>query len=314
MLDNKNKILGLCLLSSLFTAAQADVLVILPESGPMARAASSIKQGFNSAYQSSDYKVPIKFVDSNQKQIAAILKQQVNKKTQLVIGPLARQDVEALVKAKPKVRVLALNETTSQIPNVWQYSLSKRDDALALQKVFEKDKLAQVLVLRQPATEAEHELLLMSLISQSSVPTQVVEQLPTKLDKNQGVLLLGNNEWLNSQKKLPKAKLYTVANAIEATKPIPVGLKFCDAPALHDARWPDLIRAYEENPVDMPYQRLLAFGGDTWHIAKQYLQEPKLKSIEFQGRTGLIKISQNNIQRVPHCYERSKKGIVAISL
>ena len=312
MLDNKNKIISLCLLSSVFTAVQADVLVILPESGPMARAASSIKQGLDSAYQSSDYKVPIQYIDSNQKQISALLKQYVNKKTQLVIGPLARQDVEALVKAKPKVRVLALNETTSQIPNVWQYSLSKRDDALALQQLFAKDKIQELLVLRQQGTEAEHELMLMSLLSQSNVPVQIIEDRPKKLSKNQGLLLLGNNEWLNQQTQLPKDKIYILANAIEANKPLPQGIQFCDAPALYDAGWSDVVRAYEKKPVDMPYQRLLAFGGDTWHIAKQYLQDPKVKSVEFQGRTGLIKINENNIHRIPHCYQRSKKGIVPV--
>ncbi len=105
-----------------------------------------------------------------------------------------------------------------------------------------------------------------------------------------------------------------MANAIEADQPVPMGVKFCDAPALYDAKWSDVMRAYEQNPVAMPYQRLMAFGGDAWHIAKQYLQEPKLKSIEFQGRTGLIKISDNQIHRIPHCYQRTKKGIEPISI
>lgn len=314
MLDNKKKIMVFCLLSSLISAAQADVLVILPESGPMARAASSIKQGFNSAYNSSDYKVPVKFINSDQKQIAALLKKHVNKKTQLVIGPLARQDVEALVKAKPKVRVLALNESSNQITNVWQYSLAKRDDAVALKNIFEKDQLKEVMVFRQPGTEDEHELMLMVLMSQTPLPLHVIDQLPAKIKKYQGVLLLGNNQWLNSQNNLPKKQIYTLANAIEADQPVPMGVKFCDAPALYDAKWSDVMRAYEHNPVAMPYQRLMAFGGDAWYIAKQYLQEPKLKSLEFQGRTGLIKISDNQIHRIPHCYQRTKKGIEPISI
>lgn len=66
-----------CILSH----AQAEVLVILPESGPLARAGLSIKQGFMSAYQASDLKMPIRFVNSDKKQIAQLLKQNVNKKT-----------------------------------------------------------------------------------------------------------------------------------------------------------------------------------------------------------------------------------------
>ena len=53
---------------------QAEVLVILPESGPMARAGLSIKQGILSAYQASQANIPLKFVNSDQKTIKTILK------------------------------------------------------------------------------------------------------------------------------------------------------------------------------------------------------------------------------------------------
>ncbi|WP_407307627.1 hypothetical protein [Acinetobacter sp.] len=62
----------------------------------------------------------------------------------------------------------------------------------------------------------------------------------------------------------------------------------------------------------MPYQRLLAFDGDAWHIAQQYLDVPNLKSVEFQGRIGLIQISNNHIQGIPHCFESTQKGIKSL--
>lgn len=43
-------------LAALISPAYADVLVILPESGPMARAGESIKRGFMSAYTASGSK------------------------------------------------------------------------------------------------------------------------------------------------------------------------------------------------------------------------------------------------------------------
>ena len=79
MLNNKNNLMGL-MLYCIFNQAQAEVLVILPESGAMARAGLSIKQGFMSAYQASGQKTPIKFVNSDKKQIAQLLKINVNKK------------------------------------------------------------------------------------------------------------------------------------------------------------------------------------------------------------------------------------------
>ncbi|NNH01069.1 penicillin-binding protein activator [Acinetobacter sp. ANC 5414] len=308
MLNNKNNLMGF-MLYCIFNHAQAEVLVILPESGPMARAGLSVKQGFMSAYQASGQKTPIKFVNSDQKQIVQLLKNNVNKKTEMVIGPLARNEVEGLIKSKPKVRVLALNEVTDQAENVWQFSLSKKDDAYALNQILQKDKIKQLYVFRQPRTEVDSELFLMSLVSQMDYPLTVVEEIPKKLNKQSSLLLLGNNEWLNSLVKLPNKNLYVLANAIEQHQPIPKGARFCDAPALYDPGWSGVIKAYQHHPVSMQYQRLLAFGSDTWHIAQQYLDEPNLKSMEFEWRTRLIKINNNHMQRIPHCYENTRKVI-----
>jgi len=173
----KNKILGLCLVSYI-SSVQAEVLIILPESGPLARAASSIKQGFLSAYATSAQKVPLKWVNSNQKNISQLLKQHVNKKTKMVVGPLARSDVEQLLKSKPKVRTLSLNDVAGSLPQVWQFSLSKKEDAAALKTLLHKDGIQQLLILRQPGSEAEHELLLMSLFSQSDLKFKIVNKAP----------------------------------------------------------------------------------------------------------------------------------------
>ena len=138
---------------------------------------------------------------------------------------------------------------------------------------------------------------------------RIVEEVPQKLTKQQGLLLLGQHEWIKSLIKLPTQHIYVLANAIEQDQTMPQGVKFCDAPALYSSVWPDLIHAYQQNPVAMSYQRLLAFGGDAWQISQQYLQAPHLSSLEFQGRTGLIQMSDHQIHRMPHCYENTHKGL-----
>lgn len=311
MFKNKKNLLVLALMGGM-TYAQAEVLVILPESGPMARAASSIKLGFQSAYRASGDKEPIKFVNSNQKKMANVLKKNITAKTRVIVGPLARSDVDALMKAKPKIRVLTLNEGSAQAGNITQFSLAKKDDAQALKSVLAADKMNELLVLRQTGSEIEHELFLMSLVTQAELPMQVLDAPPQKLKKHQALLLLGNNEWLNQLQKLPSKHLYTLSNAIEENQPIPKGIKFCDTPALYRGQWGDMYSAYQQNPVSMPYQRLLAFGGDAWSITQLYLQDPKMKSAVFEGRTGMIQISGNQIQRLPKCYQNTTKGVVAI--
>lgn len=308
MLNNNKKLIGF-ILYCIFNHAQAEVLVILPESGPMARAGLSVKQGFMSAYQASELETPIKFVNSDKKPIAQLLKQNVNKKTQMIVGPLARQDVEALIKIQPKVRVLALNEVSSQSAKVGQFSLSKQDDAVALNQVLQNDQIKELYVLQQKDSETDNELFLISLLTETNYPLNLIEEIPKKLNKHTGLLLLGNNAWLNKLPKLPHKNIYILPNAIEQDQVLPVGVKFCDAPALYESEWPDVIQAAQANAASMAYQRLIAFGGDAWHIASQYLAEPNLKSMQFQGRTGLIQVNNNQIQRIPHCYEHTKKGI-----
>lgn len=308
MLNNNKKLIGF-ILYCIFNHAQAEVLVILPESGPMARAGLSVKQGFMSAYQASELETPIKFVNSDKKPIAQLLKQNVNKKTQMIVGPLPRQDVEALIKIQPKVRVLALNEVSSQSAKVGQFSLSKQDDAVALNQVLQNDQIKELYVLQQKDSETDNELFLISLLTETNYPLNLIEEIPKKLNKHTGLLLLGNNAWLNKLPKLPHKNIYILPNAIEQDQVLPVGVKFCDAPALYESEWPDVIQAAQANAASMAYQRLIAFGGDAWHIASQYLAEPNLKSMQFQGRTGLIQVNNNQIQRIPHCYENTKKGI-----
>lgn len=307
-LNGKTKWLLLGLLS-VAVNIQAEVLVILPESGPMARAGLSIKQGILSAYQASQTNMPLKFVNSDQKTINAILKKNVSQKTQMIIGPLARAEVEALIQANPKIPVLALNEVTIRHKNVWQYSLSKEDDSFALIQRLEKDQIKHIYVLRQPGTETESLSFLNALHQTYAAQLEPVALIPKKLKKEQGVLLLGNNQWLNSVPNLPTQHLYTAAIAIEDSQPLPVGIQFCDVPAIYQAQWNDVIEAYKQNPISMPYQRLLAFGGDAWQIAEQFILHPQVKNLSFSGRTGKIQILSHRVERTPQCFENTKRGL-----
>ncbi|WP_104499695.1 penicillin-binding protein activator [Acinetobacter indicus] len=301
-------IITTALLGAGLSVAQAEILVILPESGPMARAGFSIQQGFMHAYQASGEKMPVKLINSEQRKIGPLLRQHVNARTRVVIGPLARADVEQLIALRPKVRTLALNEVIQQHPRVLQFSLTKKDDAQTLKQLFQKDQINHLYILREPGTEAEHELLLMSLVSQLDYPVEVVDSPPRWLKHQQGVLLLGSNGWINRQNRLPKKRLYSLANAVESQQQLPQGLQFCDAPALYQSHWADVQAGIQAAKAEhFSFQRLVAFGGDAWQIANYYLKQPQLNRIEFEGRTGLIRIQDNQIQRIPKCYVQQKQ-------
>ena len=308
MLNNKKRLMLACF-AAFVTQAQAEVLVILPETGPMARATSSIKSGFMSAYALSEDKVPLKFINSDKQSIKTILAKHLNKKTQLIVGPLAKNEVEQMVALNPKVRVLALNEIEKQSPNVIQFSLSKQDDAFALKQILSKDKVSQLLVLRQAGREHDSELYLMAMVSQFDQTVEVVQDVPKKLKKGQGLLLLGDDAWLNQLPHLPKNYVYAQATTIEQNQPIPNGLKFCDVPALYEHKWNDVAHAYLQQPVTMPYQRLIAFGADAWMLSELYLNTPKIKNFTLQGRTGDLDVNAQRVTRIPHCYQKQKNSI-----
>lgn len=295
-------------LAAIVSPVYADVLVILPESGPMARAGQNIKRGFLSAYTASGSKEKIIFVDSAKNNIDTIFKKRVNNKTRLIVGPLARPDIENVMQRNPAIPVLALNDVNTQATNVWQFSLAKQHDAVALNQLLKKDKIKKLLVLRQAGTESATELFMMGLMSEFGSDIHVVNELPKKLARKEGLLLLGDQPWLEQLGPLPEKNIYATALSIEQDKPIPKGLSFCDTPALYNGQWADVIKAYKEQPENMAFQRLLAFGGDAWSISQQFLNSPDRK-FNFEGRTGAIEVKDGKIYRQPYCYQQQKNGI-----
>jgi hypothetical protein len=290
----------------------ADVLVILPESGPMARAGESIKRGFISAYNASASKEKIIFVDSAKNSIDQIFKTKVNQKTQLIVGPLLRAEIERVIQFNPKIPVLALNDVNDYAVNVWQFSLAKQQDAKALNRVLKNDGIKKLWVLRQKGIEASTELYMMALIAEFGVGVEFTEQLPPKLARKQGVLLLGDHQWVVELGKLPKKNIYATPLSIEQDQSIPLGLSFCDVPALYNGQWADIMEAYKKQPENMAFQRLLAFGGDAWTISQNFLEHSSPKSFSFAGRTGQIEMSTGKITRQPACYQQQENGIVIL--
>lgn len=289
--------IGLSLL--LPTVAQAEVLVILPEHGPMAVAAGSVRDGIQAAYYAGKFRPALRFVDNSQRSIQDIMAKEVNAETQLVIGPLAREQVEELVASKPKVKVLALNQISQNDKNVWQFALSPDEDARALTRRIQRDGVDEVLVLTQAAQQRSTARFTDGMSRLWGDKLKNIQSIPHQLAPTQGVLLLGDYQWLNTFKRLPRDKVYTIPLAIEENPQLSMGIQFCDTPALYKAEWPELITAYKNKPVNMAYQRLLAFGGDTWQISTHILKGNQ--SANFAGRTGNIRLVKNVIHRQPEC-------------
>lgn len=292
--------------------AHAEIVVILPQTGAMANAADSIKRGLIQANINNANKYQFRFVNSNKRALSEIWKKEVNKKTTLVIGPLDKNEVNQLVAIAPSVPTLALNQVDRLHPNVYQFALSKEEDAQALTKRMQFDGITTLAVLideqNRPSTKAFYEAM-RQLWGNKLV---MVNTIPSTLTVKQGLLLLGDGKWLN-QLKLPTNRIYTLPFAIDERLPLPQGLVFCDTPALYAAQWSDVMTAYRQKPVTMPYQRLLAFGGDAWQIADTLQQRNNGRVIEFKGRTGQIRLVDNLIFRQPQCFQADQGTVKILS-
>lgn len=289
----------------------AEVLIILPASGPMSVAAHSVRDGIEAAYYAGNSRPVLRFVDNSQRSIRDILKNEVKKNTQLIIGPLARNEVEELVQTKPAVKTLALNQVYKTESNIWQFALSPDEDALAITKRIQADGVSQLFVLTQNNRSSSTKRFREAMNRIWGGKLVDSKNIPRTLEPQQGILLLGDDEWLNQLKKLPNEKIYTVPLAIKENATLPVGLQFCDIPALYKAEWPELLKAYQNKPTSVPYQRLLAFGGDTWTIASMILNRNlnNGQGQTIQGRTGTIRLVKNSIDRYPQCMKVESSGL-----
>ena len=307
---NKKLAVASVVLSLMSSVTFAEIVVILPQTGAMASASDSIKRGLVQANQRNGNKYNFKFVDIRGQKVADIFKKNLTKTTQMVIGPLDKANVEQLVALNPSVPALALNQIDRSAPHVYQFALSKEEDAQALTKRMQIDGINRLYVLIDPKSRAITQSFYdaMSLLWGNKM--QLVSTVPNTLTPQQGVLWLGSGQWL-SQQSVPKTHSYTLPYAIEEKLPLAQGLTFCDTPALYAAQWSDVLEAYRQKPVTMPFQRLLAFGGDAWQIADTMLTAKSGRIVEFKGRTGHIRMVDNVIFRQPQCFQ-ADQGTVKI--
>ncbi|AXI02449.1 penicillin-binding protein activator [Aquirhabdus parva] len=286
--------------------AHAEILVLLPERGALAPAAQSVKDGLSAAYYAGTQRPALRFVDSSDQPMDILLAKEVKSDTELVIGPLAREQVGELVNLSPKVPVLALNQVPQSQRNVWQFALAPDEDAITLLKTMQGDGVTQLSIVTEPKFTSGQRFK-EALLKSGKMKTIDIKAIPTNLPANQGLLILGDAQWV-SQQKLPKERVYIPAFAFDRRLPVQTGLQFCDTPALLRADWPELNALNKAQPAPSNVQRLRAFGADAWQIA--LLIRDHALSAKFSGRTGLMTLNNQDINRVPICFQATSGGLV----
>jgi outer membrane PBP1 activator LpoA protein len=116
------------------------IAVFLPESGPFSDAGKAIKAGFLAAHSKdnpSGGKPKVQFYDSGSSKIGDLYQQAVREGASLIVGPLNKEDVQALTNSISSFTtpVLALNHVPGLTrQNLYQYALSPLDDVAEITK------------------------------------------------------------------------------------------------------------------------------------------------------------------------------------
>ncbi len=97
--------------------------------------------------------------------------------------------------------------------------------------------------------KSENELFLMALMTKLNYPSMCSnrDRNIKKRPKPSYYLVIMNGYLVSSY--CPKKNIYTLSNALEQHKPLPLGIKFCDAPALFEPDWEDMKRAIRTNKL-----------------------------------------------------------------
>ncbi len=130
------------------------IALLLPLSGPLQRAGEAVRDGFMAAFYSSagaTDKAEISLYDTNSSSLENLISQAQSQGADLAIGPLSRDNVEALYKFQSPIPVLSLNYTrdpdTENFTHILQFGLSPEGEAIQTARRARLDGHERVVIL-----------------------------------------------------------------------------------------------------------------------------------------------------------------------
>ena len=130
------------------------IALLLPLSGSLQRAGEAVRNGFMAAFYnnpSASDKAEISFYDTNSGSLENLINEAQKKGADLAIGPLSRDNVEALYKFESPIPILSLNYTrnpdTEKFRNIIQFGLSPEGEAIQAARRARLDGHERVVIL-----------------------------------------------------------------------------------------------------------------------------------------------------------------------
>lgn len=312
----------------------SQIAVLLPQSGRMAKAAETIRDGLLAAYyqdsSASSDSPTLRFYNSDAGDILTLVTQAEQDGAGIIIGPLDREHVQQLLELGPvtSIPLLTLNSANGQAANIIQFALSPEDEIQRLVAWMERNTIRQPLILTSAEDVGQRQQKLFQAawqIRHSAALTVVTLDAARK-----GGIVAGVRDAIRqrashdaiflaspSLARLVRPALtyyhsplplYSLASAwdprADATGQGDLdGLRFCDQPWMLEEPQPAQTRLYETfaRPPGS-YDRLYAFGADAWTLVNKWqaLQDGEAVALH----SGLVQAdSSGHLRRIPTCAE-----------
>ena len=316
-------------------AAVTQIALLLPQSGRMAKAADSIRDGFLAAYYQDTANAAdspaLYFYDSDSADITTLVKAAQADGASVIVGPLDRERVEQLIKNGPvSVALLALNQVEGQGSNFFQFALSPDDEIQRLQEWLESQKIRQPLILSsgddsglrqqklfQVAWQQRHgavlEVAKLDATRKGGIAA-AIRDLTRQRGAHDAIFLASPELAKQVQPALTYYRsslpLYSLASAWDPTADASGqkdldGLRFCDLPwMLGEPRAEQAVLYETFTRPSSGYDRLYAFGADAWTLVLRWQAVQDGESLVLNS--GLVRPDRlGHLHRTPTCAEVS---------
>lgn len=128
------------------------IALLVPLTGPLAHQGKVVRDGFFAAYyQNPQHTTKITIMDTNRNNIVALYQQAAQQGADFIVGPLIKNDLQQLVKAKaislPTLALNALDDNPSRINQLFQFGLSPIDESIQAASKAWDDQQKRIIII-----------------------------------------------------------------------------------------------------------------------------------------------------------------------
>lgn len=161
------------------------IAVFLPLTGKYADIiGNSVKTGILNAYKDRGMNIIIKFYDTSTFKIQELYEQAIKDKAEIIIGPIIKEEVNALINLNPSIPVIALNDSNQAHTNVFYLTLSPEVEAVNIASEMVRNNVNNPMIIAP------------------------------KNDKGERISISFNNEWFKLTHKNANVCYFTDVNSL----------------------------------------------------------------------------------------------------